>query len=298
MTLDLGQGQELESAHDRALQAGAVRAHVLDVRDEFAREFLLPVLQAGALVSTDASLAMPLAHALIGWKLAEIATIEEATAVAHHADGPGRIRMENGVRALNPALRTLACEPAPGPDATRTAPAETARPPQASDIGADVEIAFERGVPKAVNGVQLDLTELIESLATIAGRQGVSGVAAQSAAPRRFDQLPAASVLHDAHDALEAIVVAGELRRLKGQLCATYAQLVEEGYWFTPQREAVDAFNAVVQREVTGAVRIHLHRGDSTVLGIHDSRSGIGSAARSDAQESRIPDSGVAVPAP
>jgi argininosuccinate synthase len=321
MTLDLGQGQDLEEAHGRALEAGACRAHVLDVRDEFAHAFILRVLHAGAHADGHEPIAVALAQPLIGQKLAEVANIEGASAVAHHCGGLDRVRIEKSVRAFDSNLRVIACGAGSGRSAARMnlwgravdydlteAPPEsmyvwTKSSKAAPDSGADVEIAFEQGVPIAVNAVPLDLTELVESLATIAGRHGVgrlpvSADAARPATGRRIHELPAAAVLHAAHDALEMSVHSSELMRVKRQLSGKYAKLVTGGSWFTPLREALDAFNTVVQRQVTGVVRLQLRQGECAVVGIGDRESGIGPAPRLADPGSRIPDPGLVVPTP
>jgi argininosuccinate synthase len=110
VTLDLGQGSELNPVRDRALAAGATRAHVLDVCEEFARDYLLPALQAGALYEGQYPLAAALARPLMAQKLVELAAMERATAIAHGSTGKGngQARLDLAVRALNPALRILA----------------------------------------------------------------------------------------------------------------------------------------------------------------------------------------------
>jgi argininosuccinate synthase len=109
VTLDLGQGGELEDIRDRALQAGAARAHVLDVREEFVRDFVVPALQADALHEDRCPMAAALARPLVARKLVEIAAIEGAPAVAHCAtgEGGGEDHLELAICALNPALRVL-----------------------------------------------------------------------------------------------------------------------------------------------------------------------------------------------
>ena len=110
VTLDLGQGRELTDVRERALAVGAVRAHVLDVRDEFAREYILPALQAGALYEDRYPLATALGRPLIARKLVEVARMEGARTVAHGCNGKANdeLRLELGVRALDPAMRVLA----------------------------------------------------------------------------------------------------------------------------------------------------------------------------------------------
>ena len=110
VTMDLGQGKELDDVRDRALAVGAVRAHVLDVREEFAREYLIPALQAGAIYEGRYPLATALGRPLIAKHLVEIARLEGATAIAHGCTGKGndQVRIDVSVRALNPALRMIA----------------------------------------------------------------------------------------------------------------------------------------------------------------------------------------------
>src|SRR5438067_12658476 len=110
VTLDLGQGRELTQIRERAMAAGAVRCHVLDVREEFAREYILPALQAGAMYEERYPLATALGRPLIAKKLVEIAQMEGATTIAHGCNGKANdeLRLELGVRALDPSMRVLA----------------------------------------------------------------------------------------------------------------------------------------------------------------------------------------------
>jgi argininosuccinate synthase len=108
VTMDLGDGRELEAVRDRAIAAGAVRAHVLDLRDDFARDFVLPAFKAEAIRGAGHPLATELGRALIAQKLVEIAAIEQASAVAHGCVGSDQAALERSIRALNPRLRVLA----------------------------------------------------------------------------------------------------------------------------------------------------------------------------------------------
>jgi argininosuccinate synthase len=289
LTLDVGQDQELEEVRDHSLAAGAVRAHILDARAEFAREFVLPALQAGALDDGREPTTFPLAHALIGKKLVEMAAIEEATAVAHRGRGRDCVRIENSVRALNPGLHVLSMGAPAEYVKTRTSlwgravdyetregPAEamyswTKSREAAPDTGAGLELGFERGVPKAVNGVPLDLSELIESLSIIAGRHGVGRIASPHETGGRFrclHETPAAVVLHAAHAALENATGVYAETSLKQHIRQVYPELIMRGLWFTPLRTALDAFNAVIQSQVSGTVRLQLLKGNYTVAGV------------------------------
>jgi argininosuccinate synthase len=320
VTMDLGQGQDLEEVRDRALAAGAVRAHVLDVREEFAHEYVLPALKAAASDEDRYPLAASLGRALIAQKLVEIAAIEQATSVAHGCTGTGtdRVRVDVITRALNPTLKVVA--PARLWRLTRTEEIEYARtrgipvpatvgPPRSTntnlwgrsiecgdledlrreppedvytltrspagcpDDPACVDLAFERGVPTAINGVSMPLVDLIASLATIAGAHGVGRFDMVENRPigvtlRQIHEAPAAVVLHAAHNELQRLVTTRALDRVARFVSQQYADLVANGLWFTPMREALDAFVEKVQERVTGTVRLQLFKAGCRIVGL------------------------------
>ena len=150
--------------------------------------------------------------------------------------------------------------------------AMTTAPEAAPDVPAYVELAFDRGVPVAINGVTMGLVELIENLSTIAGQHGVGRLdmvenRLVGIKSREIYEVPAAVVLHAAHKELEMFVSPRDLERLTRDLSVTYADLVYNGLWFTPMRKALDAFNATVQETVTGVIRVKLFKGQHTVVG-------------------------------
>src|SRR3954466_8220424 len=301
LTLDFGQGRELEAVQDRALATGALRAHVLDVRDEYAREFALASVKADALGDAGLVLARALTRPLVARKLVEIAEIERATAGAHGPaaadDAPAPL--DRLITALRRDARVLAPErewrmDRQGQLAFAAAHGIVAGPPNgghhrvetnlwgrwiqtngtaaAGDFtltraaaecpaeAATVEIAFERGVPRAINGVPMPLLELIASLATIAGAHGVgrtqsAGVACEA---------PAAVLLHDAHRQLAARVLPEDLRRFAETASRAYTEIICRGGWFTPLREALDGFFDKVQERANGTVRLRLFQGQVT----------------------------------
>ena len=135
-----------------------------------------------------------------------------------------------------------------------------------------VEIQFTDGVPTSVNGVGMPLVELIHSLSTIAGSHGVGRIdmlenRLVGIKSREIYEAPAAIVLHMAHHELEMMVIPRDLDRVKRHLACTYADLVYDGLWFTPTREAIDALVAYVQPRVTGTIRLKLFKGDCRVVG-------------------------------
>jgi argininosuccinate synthase len=319
VTLDLGQGRELTQIRERAMATGAVRCHVLDVRDEFARDYILPALQAGAMYEERYPLATALGRPLIAKKLVEIAQMENATAIAHGCTGKGndQVRIDVSARAIDPNIQVIA--PARVWGMTRPEEIEYARvrnvpvpttkaspystdenlwgrsiecgvledpwneppddiyaltksPAEAPDAPAYVEIEWVQGVPTAVNGVAMPLTELIGSLETIAGVHGVGRIdmvenRLVGIKSREIYEAPAGIVLHSAHRELEGMVIPKDLQRLKQRLAQEYADIVYNGLWFAPTREAIDAFVANIQQRVTGTVRLKLYKGDCRVVG-------------------------------
>ena len=148
----------------------------------------------------------------------------------------------------------------------------TKNPAECPDQPAYLEIEFASGVPITVNGVPMSPVELIGSIETIAGAHGVGRIdmvenRLVGIKSREIYEAPAAVVLHAAHKELEKLVTPRDLERLKHDMGRLYADLVYNGLWFTPTREAVDAFTAKVQERVTGVVRVKLFKGTCTVVG-------------------------------
>ena len=148
----------------------------------------------------------------------------------------------------------------------------TKSPAHAPDTPAYVEIEWEKGVPIAINGIAMPLTELIDSLETIAGVHGVGRIdmvenRLVGIKSREIYEAPAAIVLHTAHRDLEGLVISRDLQRLKQRLSQEYADCIYNGLWFSPTREALDAFVQNVQQRVSGTVRLKLFKGDCRVVG-------------------------------
>ena len=207
LTLDLGQAGELEAIRHAALAAGAVRAHVLDARDEFAR---CCVAESLGEAPAPHSPGLNVACALIGRKLVEIAQIEAADLVAHSGSEEDHEEIAAAVRALNRSIRvvrigTQRTHPLHAVHMTLwerpTQDASTSMPKLEPDLPARLEIAFEAGLPVSINGIPMSLPELIESVSTIAGTHGVGRVFDTSGTAVHA---PAAVVLQAAHDALGA----------------------------------------------------------------------------------------------
>jgi argininosuccinate synthase len=319
VTLDLGQGRELNQIRERARSAGAIRCHVLDVREEFARDYILPALQADALYEARYPLATALSRPLIAKKLVEIAHMENATAIAHGCTGKGndQVRLDVSARAIDPAISVIA----PAREWGMTRPEEiayararhvsvpttvaspystdqnlwgrsiecgvledpwieppddiytlTKSPADAPAVPAYVEVEWQAGVPTAVNGVEMSLVELINSLETIAGVHGIGRIdmvenRLVGIKSREIYEAPAGLLLHQAHRELENLVVPRDCLRLKQRLSQEYADIVYNGLWFSPTRLAIDAFVQSIQPRVTGTIRLKLYKGDCRVVG-------------------------------
>jgi argininosuccinate synthase len=318
VTLDLGHGSELVEIRQRALALGAVRAHVIDAREELVRDYALPALRAGALYGDRAPMTTALTRPLIALKLVDVARMENATAVAHGcaATSDDGLRLDVLIAALDPTLRVIV--PTRMWDMTRDEaltfaaergiPASTSDGPYKTDANvwgrsticapdhdqwaelpetvyaltrsprdcpaqpAYVEIEIEGGRPLHVNGIEMSMLEMIESLDTIAGLHGVGRIdlvatRLTGGQSREIYEAPAAVVLHAAHKELAQLVVPSELEQVAHALGRTYADLINNGQWFSPTRTAIDAFVGAVQPRVTGAIRLKLFKGDCRVAG-------------------------------
>ena len=319
VTLDIGQGEDLTNVRERALALGVVRAHVIDAREEFARDYVMRALQARAIYEDGYPLASALARPLIAKHLVAIARMEGATAVAHGCTGKDndQVGLDISVRALDGSLTLIA--PARDWEMSRSDEIEYARvrnipvpvtiaspysvdsnlwgrsiecgvledawkeppddvytltrsPQQCPDEPAYLEIDFDRGVPVRANGIDMALVELIELLETIAGTHGVGRIdmmenRLMGIKSREVYEAPAASVLHLAHRELEKLVITRDLERIKQDMGRVYADAVYNGLWFSPTREAIDAFVGAIQPRVTGTVRLKLFKGDCRVVG-------------------------------
>lgn len=313
LTLDLGQRDELDAVRERALAAGAARAHVLDVRESFARDYLLPALRAGAACDDGRPLGRALSRPLIARQLVEVARMEGATRVGHGAwkDEADRARLDEAIRLLAPdfEVRTPLAEWNPSEDdlsafadghglrlpkvasnvimdiwgrcARTILPGGsdaftylwTKAPQDTPDTPAFVDIAFDRGVPVGIAGVNMPLLEIISSLETIAGAHGVGRTEGieppvNGIQVREICESPAATVLHVAHRALERSVMPADLVAEHAQVRVWYREFVQRGAWASVGREACQAFVDRTQAAVAGTVRLQLTRGTCKVVGV------------------------------
>jgi argininosuccinate synthase len=318
---DIGQGDEdLRGLEQKALRSGASHFVLRDVKEEFARDYLFPLLRSGAVYERKYLLGTSIARPLIARHLVEVAHEFQADAVAHGATGKGndQVRFEVTVMALDPRLKIIAPwrewhirsreqaiayaqerifpvtatvksifsrdwnlwhlshEGGPLEDPWNE-PEEsmyqiTTSPENAPDEPEYIEIEFESGTPVAVNGERLSPATLIQRLNAIGATHGIGRadlvenrlVGMKS---RGVYETPGGTILVHAHRELESLTLDRDTMHFKDMLAIRYAELVYYGLWFSPLREALDAFFAATQGPVTGTVRLKLYKGNIIVAG-------------------------------
>lgn len=315
VTADLGQGDELNPVHDKAIKSGASKCYILDLKEEFISDYVWPVVKAGAVYEKKYLLGTSFARPLIAKKLVEIAEAEGADAIAHGATGKGndQVRFELSVKALAPQLAIIAPWrewsirsrdeaidfaaahniPVPvthdhdysmdrnmwhlsheGSDLEDpwNAPKDelfivTNTPETAPDKDEYVELEFVEGLPVAVNGEKLSPAKIVETLNEIGIRNGV-GICdivenrLVGMKSRGVYENPAGSIIYYAHNELENLCLDRATASFKQMVGIRYAELVYDGMWFSPLREALAAFVDETQKTVTGTVRLKLYKGN------------------------------------
>ncbi|NLW59720.1 MAG: argininosuccinate synthase [Firmicutes bacterium] len=317
---DVGQGEELAPLREKALQTGASKVYIEDLRHEFVTRYIFPMLKAGAVYEGKYLLGTAIARPVIAKKQVEIAEKEGADAVAHGCTGKGndQVRFELTFRALNPQLKVIAPWrewsirsrqdaiayaakkgiPVPvtkdkpysmdrnlwhisyegGVLEDPWLPADeemfklTVAPEKAPDTPEEIEIDFEQGIPVAVNGRSYSPVALIEHLNALGGKHGIGRIdivenRLVGMKSRGVYETPGGTILYIAHRELEALTLERDTLHFKAQLSQKYAELVYYGQWFSPLREALDAFVDKTQERVTGTVRLKLWKGHCLPVG-------------------------------
>jgi argininosuccinate synthase len=317
---DLGQNEDLRKVKKNALSAGASKVYMEDMREEFAEDFVFPMLRANAVYEGGYLMGTSIARPLIAKKQIEIAKKERASAVAHGATGKGndQVRFELSYYALKPDIKVLAPW-RQWPFDSREALIEYARehgleipvtkekpysvdknllhisyeggiledpwaeppsdmytmmvaPEKAPARPTYIEIGYEKGNPVSINGKKANPDRLIEKLNAIAG---INGVGRLDMVENRYVgmkargvyETPGGTVLHAAHKAVESITLDREVLHLRDSIIPKYAELIYNGYWFSPEREALQTMIDHAQKRVTGTARLKLYKGSVTVVG-------------------------------
>ena len=320
MAADLGQGEELSPLNEKAIKSGASKIYIEDLKEEFVRDFVFPVLKSGCEYEGKYLLGTSFARPLIAKRLVEIAEKEGAQYVSHGATGKGndQVRFELTVKALNPDLGIIApwreWSIKSREDAVDYAEAHgipipvTKKRPYSMDRnmfhlsheGADLEnpwneplrdlymvcnhpedapdkaeyvvIDFEKGTPVAINGEKLAPVQLLEKANEIAAVHGVGIVdmvenRLVGMKSRGVYETPGGTLIHKAHLELEALTLDRATMEYKNIIGIKYAQLVYDGLWYTPLKEALDAFIDSTQETVTGTVKMKLYKGNCMPAG-------------------------------
>jgi len=323
-TADLGQGEELEPARKKAELLGVKpeNIHIEDLREEFVRDFVFPMMRANAAYEGVYLLGTSIARPLIAKRQIEIARQVGADAVAHGATGKGndQVRFELSYYALEPEIRVIApwrdwefksrtdlldfaekhqipiakdkrgeapfsvdanllhssSEGKVLEDPAEEPPAyvfqRTLSPEEAPDQATVVEIGFEKGDPVSIDGVAMSPATLLTKLNEL-GR--ANGIGRLDLVENRFVgmksrgvyETPGGTILHVAHRAMESLTLDRGAAHLKDELMPRYAELVYFGFWFSPEREMLQAAIDKSQEMVTGTVRLKLYKGNVIVVG-------------------------------
>ena len=323
-TADLGQGEELDPAREKAELLGIKREniHIEDVREEFVRDFVFPMFRANAVYEGQYLLGTSIARPLISKRLVELAAEHGADAVAHGATGKGndQVRFELAAYALNPDIKVIApwrewdlssrtklldfaeknqipiakdkrgeapfsvdanllhtssegkVLEDPAVDAPDYVYQRTVHPEDAPDTPEYVEIGFEKGDAVSINGEAMSPATILTKLNELGGKHGcgrldlVEGrfVGMKS---RGIYETPGGTLLYLAHRAMESLTLDKGAAHLKDELMPRYAELVYNGFWFSPEREMLQAAIDATQKNVTGAVRLKLYKGAAAVVG-------------------------------
>lgn len=317
---DVGQGEDTTSGKKRALQIGAKKCIVGDLKKKFIEDYAFQALKAGALYQGKYNLATALSRPLIAEEMIKIAKKENATAVSHGCTGKGndQVRFEVTFHIKGKSLEVFApvrewelttreseidyakkhnipieqtkkklysidnnlwgisVESGKLEDPWNEPPKDTyisiASPEKTPNNAKYVTVNFKKGIPVAINGKKLPAVDLVKKLNKIGGEYGVGRIdmvedRLVGIKSREIYESPASTILYAAHTALEEIVLDRETRKLKDFLGVKYAEIVYYGLWFTPMKEAIDAFVDKTQVNVTGDVKLKLYKGNATVVG-------------------------------
>jgi len=317
---DIGQGAELEPVREKALKTGAERVYIEDLKEEFVRDFVFPMLRANAYYENNYLLGTAIARPLIAKEQIRIAALENADGVSHGATGKGndQVRFELAYQTLNPNIKVIApwrhwdllsrsalfdyatTHGIPVPVSKDKpysmdrnlfhisyeggvledpwyAPDEemfllSTAPEKAPDKPTSIEIEYENGDPVAVNGERMSPAQLLECLNRLAGENGIGRI---DIVENRFVgmksrgvyETPGGTLLQAAHRGIESITMDREILFLRDSLIPTYAKMVYNGFWFSPERRWLQKAIDDAQRNVWGTVRLKLYKGHCTVTG-------------------------------
>lgn len=323
-TADLGQGEELGPAREKALKLGIKPENIFidDLREEFVRDFVFPMFRANAQYEGDYLLGTSIARPLISKRQIEIARQVGADAVCHGATGKGndQVRFELGYYALEPDIRVIApwrewafrsrealldfaeknqipiakdkrgeapfsvdanllhsssegkVLEDPAVEAPEFVHQRTIAPEDAPDVATVIEIGFEKGDAVSINGEAMSPATILTALNQYGHDNGIGRL---DLVENRFVgmksrgvyETPGGTILIAAHRGIESITLDGGSMHLKDQLMPKYAELIYNGFWFSPEREMLQAAIDKSQENVSGTVKVKLYKGNVSVIG-------------------------------
>jgi len=323
-TADLGQGEELGPAREKALKLGIKPENIFidDLREEFVRDFVFPMFRANAQYEGDYLLGTSIARPLISKRQIEIARQVGADAVCHGATGKGndQVRFELGYYALEPDIRVIApwrewafrsrealldfaeknqipiakdkrgeapfsvdanllhsssegkVLEDPAVEAPEFVHQRTIAPEDAPDVATVIEIGFKKGDAVSINGEAMSPATILTALNQYGHDNGIGRL---DLVENRFVgmksrgvyETPGGTILIAAHRGIESITLDGGSMHLKDQLMPKYAELIYNGFWFSPEREMLQAAIDKSQENVSGTVKVKLYKGNVSVIG-------------------------------
>jgi argininosuccinate synthase len=322
-TADLGQGEELEPARNKAKSAGVKEIYIDDLREEFVGNFVFPMFRANTVYEGEYLLGTSIARPLIAKRLIEIAAETNADAISHGATGKGndQVRFELGAYALNPNIQIIAPwrewdllsreklmsyaekhgipvemkhkqggSPYsmdanllhisyegrhlenPAAEAEDSMWRWTVSPEAAPDAAEYLDIEYVNGDPVSLNGEAMKPHDLLAHLNKIGGKHGIGRldlvenryVGMKS---RGCYETPGGTIMLKAHRAIESLTLDREVAHLKDDLMPRYASMIYNGYWWSPERLALQTLIDHTQKSVNGWVRLKLYKGNVIVAG-------------------------------
>ncbi|MDD5403695.1 MAG: argininosuccinate synthase [Sulfuricella sp.] len=322
-TADIGQGEELEPAREKARKFGVREIYIDDLKEEFVRDFVFPMFRANTVYEGEYLLGTSIARPLIAKRLIEIARETGADAISHGATGKGndQVRFELGAYALNPDIKIIAPwrewdllsrekllayaerhgipvemkhkqggSPYsmdanllhisyegrhlenPAAEAEEDMWRWTVSPEKAPDQAEYLDIEYANGDPVALNGKPMQAAELLAELNRLGGKHGIGRldlvenryVGMKS---RGCYETPGGTIMLKGHRAIESITLDREVAHLKDDLMPRYASLIYNGYWWSPERKALQVLIDHTQAHVNGWVRMKLYKGNVIVVG-------------------------------
>ena len=325
---NIGQREELDGLDEKARKTGASNMYIDDLQEEFARDFIFPMMRAGAIYEGQYFLGTSIARPLIAKRMVEIARMEGADAIAHGATGKGndQVRFELTAAALAPQIDVIApwrmevfrqkfpgrteminyCDENgisieasakkpysmdrnllhisyeagmledPWLDATHPDYKDmyklSVSPEDAPDQPEYVTLSFEKGDVVALDGKAMSPLQVMERLNELGGKHGVGRV---DLVENRFVgmksrgvyETPGGAILYVAHRQMESITMDREVMHLRDSLIPKYSELVYNGFWFAPERLAIQALVEETQKDVSGEVKIKLYKGNIMTAG-------------------------------